>query len=144
MLPPTSSTLPSWLAKCLHPAAHSARDCAGQQVAGHHFELRAGKRDIQVVRAILAHCNKGQVQLCRRRGRKLLLCLFGFLFQPAHSCRVAGEVDADFFELGHSIFHDALIEVVTAQMGVAAGGKHRKGPVLDLDDGTSNVPPPRS
>ena len=39
------------------------------------------------------------------------------------------------FELGHGIFHDALIEVVTAQMGVAAGGKHRKGPVLDLDDG---------
>ena len=110
--------------------------CAGQQVAGHHFELRAGKRDIQVVRAVLAHCDKGQVQLCRRRCGKLLLCLFGFLFQPAHSRRLAGEVDAiRFFELGHGIFHDALIEVVTAQMGVAAGGKHRKGPVLDLDDG---------
>ena len=46
------------------------------------------------------------------------------------------EVDAvRLLELGHGILHDALVEVVAAQMGVAAGGKHRKSPVLDLDDG---------
>ena len=42
---------------------------------------------------------------------------------------------SDFFELCHGVFHDALVEVVAAEAGIAAGGQHRKGAVFDLDDG---------
>ena len=109
---------------------------AGQQIAGHHLELRAGQRDIQVVRPVLAHRDKGQVQLGRGRTGKLLLGLFRFLLQPSHGGGVAGQVDAvRLFEFCHRVLHDALVKVVAAQMGVAAGGQHRKGAVLDLDDG---------
>ena len=89
-----------------------------------------------MVRPVLAHRDKGQVQLSGGRTGKLFLGLFRFLLQPSHGGRVAGQVDAvRLFELGHSVLHDALVEVIAAQMGVAAGGKHRKGAVLDLDDG---------
>ena len=64
------------------------------------------------------------------------MAFFRFLLQPSHGGGVAGQVDAvRLFELGHSVLHDALVKVVAAQMGVAAGGQHRKGAVLDLDDG---------
>ena len=109
---------------------------AGQQVAGHHLELRAGERQIQMVGAVFAHRNEGQVQLCAQRAGQLLLGLFGLLFQAAHGGGVAAQVDAvGFLELRHRILHDPLIEIIAAQMGVAAGGQHREGAVLDLDDG---------
>ena len=89
-----------------------------------------------MVRPVLAHRDKGQVQLGRGRTGKLLLGLFRFLLQPSHGSGVAGQVDAvRLFELCHRVLHDALVKVVTAQMGVAAGGQHRKGAVLDFDDG---------
>ena len=121
---------------CIPQGILHGSHCAGQQVAGHHLKLRAGQRKVQMVRAVLAHRNERQVQLCGRRTGKLLLGLFGLFLQAAHGSGVAAEVDAvRLLELCHGILHDALVEVVTAQMSVAAGGKHRKGPVLDLDDG---------
>ena len=109
---------------------------AGQQIAGHHLELRAGQSDIQVMGPVLAHRDKGQVQLGGGRTGKLLLGLFRLLLQPSHGGGVAGQVDAvRLFELRHRVLHDALVKVIAAQMGVAAGGKHRKGAILDLNDG---------
>ena len=88
------------------------------------------------MRAILADGNEGQVQLGRRCAGQLLFGFFGFFFQAAHGGGVAGEVDAvGFFELRHSVFHDPLVKVVAAQIGIAAGGQHGEGSVLDLDDG---------
>ena len=108
----------------------------GQQVTGHHLELRAGQRQIQMVGAVLAHRDEGQVQLRGGCTGQLLLGLFRFLLQAAHSSRIAGEVDAvGLLELGHSVLHDALVKVIAAQMGVAAGGQHCKSTVLDLNDG---------
>ena len=87
------------------------------------------------MRPVLAHRDKGQVQLSRGRTGKLLLGLFRLLLQPSHGGGVAGQVDAvRLFELRHRVLHDALVKVIAAQMGVAAGGKHRKGAVLDLND----------
>ena len=88
------------------------------------------------MRPVLTHRDKGQVQLGRGRTGKLLFGLFRFFLQPSHGGGVAGQVDAvRLFELGHRVLHDALVKVVAAQMGIAAGGQHRKGAVLDLDDG---------
>ena len=109
---------------------------AGQQVAGHHLELRTGQRDIQMMRAILAHGDKGQVQLGRGRTGKLLFSLFRLFLEPPHGRGILCQVDAvRLAELCYRIFHDALVKIVTAQMSVAAGGQHGKGTVLDLDDG---------
>ena len=65
-----------------------------------------------------------------------ILGLFGLFFQASHGGGVAGEVDAvRFLELCHGVFHDALVEVVAAQMGVAVGGQNFGDAVAHLDDG---------
>ena len=108
---------------------------AGQQVTGHHLKLGAAQAQIQMVRAILAHRDKRQVQLGGKRTGKLLLCLFRFLLQAAHGGGVLGQIDAvRSAELRHSPLNDALVKVIAAQMGIAAGGQHRKGAVLDFND----------
>ena len=108
----------------------------GQQVAGYHFELGAGESQVEMVGAVLAHCDEGEIELGREGAGQLLLGLFSLFLQAAHGGGVAGEVDAvRFLELCHRVLHDALVEVVTAQTGIAAGSQHREGAVLDLDDG---------
>ena len=88
-----------------------------------------------MVGAILAHRDKRQVQLGGKRTGKLLLGLFRFLLQAAHGGGVLGQIDAvRSAELRHSPLNDALVKVIAAQMGIAAGGQHRKGAVLDLND----------
>ena len=85
---------------------------------------------------VLAHRDERQVELGRRGAGKLFFGLFGLFFQPAHGGRVPGQVDAvGFLELGHSVFHNALVKVVAAQVGVAAGGQHRERAVFNLNDG---------
>ena len=107
-----------------------------QQVSGHHLELGPGDGQVEVVGAVLADGDKGQVQLSGRRAGQFFLGFFGFLFQAAHCGRVTGEVDAvGFFELRHSVLDDALVEVVAAEVGVAAGRQNGEGAVLDLNDG---------
>ena len=107
-----------------------------QQVAGHHLELGAGDGQIEVVGAVLAHSDEGQIELGREGAGQLFLGLFGLFFQASHGGGVAGEVDAvRFLELCHGVFHDALVKVVAAEAGIAAGGQHRKSAVFDLDDG---------
>ncbi len=70
-----------------------------------------------------------------KRAGKLLLGLFRFLLQAAHGGGVLGQIDAvRSAELRHSPLNDALVKVIAAQMGIAAGGQHRKGAVLDLND----------
>src|SRR5699024_7771066 len=109
---------------------------AGQQVAGHHLELGAGQGGVDVVGAVPAHCDKGQVDLGRGRAGQLLLGLFRLFFQAAHGGGVTGQVDAvGLFELLHQPVHNTGVEVVAAQPGVAAGSQHCEGAVLDLDDG---------
>ena len=79
---------------------------------------------------------KGRLSWAERALDSSFLAFFGLFFQASHGGGVAGEVDAvRFFELCHGVFHDALVEVVAAEAGIAAGGQHRKGAVFDLDDG---------
>ena len=111
-------------------------DGAGEQVSRHHLELRPGDREIQMMGPVLAHRDERQVELGRRGAGKLFFGLFGLFFQPAHGGRVPGQVDAvGFLELGHGVFHNALVKVVAAQVGVAAGGQHRERAVFNLNDG---------
>ena len=91
-----------------------------------------------MVRAVLAHCDKGQVQLCRRRGRKLLLCLFGFLFQPAHSCRVAGEVvinEPTAAAVAYGLDNEAAQKILVYDLG---GGTFDVS-IIEIEDGTFTV-----
>ena len=89
-----------------------------------------------MVGAVLPHRDEGQVELGAGRAGKLLLRLFGLFLQAAHGGGVAAQVDAvGLLELRHGVLHDPLVEVVAAEVGVAAGGQHREGAVLDLDDG---------
>ena len=56
------------------------------------------------------------------------------------------QIDAVFLlELVGDVVDQALVEVVAAQMGVAAGGQNLEDAVADFHQAdTSKVPPPRS
>ena len=111
-------------------------DGAGQQVGGHHLKLGAAEGGVDVVGAVFAHRDEGQVDGGRRRAGQLLFGLFGLFLQPAHGGGVPRQVDAvGLFELLHQPVDDPPVEVVAAKAGVAAGGKDGEGAVLDLDDG---------
>src|SRR5699024_12365132 len=69
-----------------------------------------------------------------------------FLLTPGHSFHVSSYTPPptpttsslslhDALPILHQPVHNAGVEVVAAQPGVAAGGQHREGAVLDLDDG---------
>ena len=121
---------------CIPQGVVHRLDGAGQQVAGHHLKLRTGQGGVDVMGAILAHRDKGQIDLGRGGAGQLLLGLFGLLFQAAHGGGVPGQVDAvGLFELLHQPVHNPGVKVVAAQPGIAPGGQHREGAVLDLNDG---------
>ena len=65
---------------------------------------------------------------------KLLFRLFGFLPQTLHGHTIAGQVHPVFgAEVFHQPVHDAGVEIVAAQVVVAAGGQHLDDAVPDLD-----------
>src|SRR5690606_10869389 len=105
------------------------------QVRRQLVKLRAGQVDIQVQRAVGPLSDKGQVDIGLHQARKLDLGLFGSVSQALHRRAVLGEVDAVFLlKLRHQVIDDPLVEVVAAQVVVAAGGLDFKDAVAQLED----------
>ena len=74
-------------------------------------------------RAIGACGNKGQVDVGVHHAGQLDLGFFGRFTQTLHRHFICGQVNAVFFFkfAGHP-FHNAVVKVVAAQMGIAVGG----------------------
>ena len=86
---------------------------------------------------LTAHLHdEGQGDIRHFRGGKLLLGLLGSLADAHHRGGILRQVSAvRTHELAAHPLHDALVEVIAAQVVVAAGGQHLDHAVADLDDG---------
>ena len=106
-----------------------------EQVARELLELRAGEREVEVQRTVARRRDERQVHggLLQRRQLDLRL-LRGFL-EPLHGHLVGTEVDAvRVLELGDEPVDDALVPVVTAEVGVAGGRLHLEHTLAEVED----------
>ena len=105
-------------------------------MTGQLVELRAGQRDVQMLRAGRVGGDIGEVDVAGGHAGELDLRLLGGLLQALHGDLVTGEVDAvGALELADEVLHDALVEVVAAQTVVARRGQHLDHAVVDLQNG---------
>jgi hypothetical protein len=85
---------------------------------------------------VLVAGDEGQVDLVVGHVIERLLGLLGALPQPLDGEHVLGQIDALLLlELVHQVLEHGLIEVLTAEEGVAVGGNDLAHAVADLEDG---------
>ena len=105
-------------------------------MGGQLVELSPAEGHVQVLRAAGVGGDIGQVDGGGGDAGQLDLCFLGGLLQPLHSHLIAAQVDAlRLLELGHQVFHDALVKVVAAQTVVARGSQNLNDAVADLQHG---------
>ena len=103
---------------------------------GQLLELGAGERLYQVLGHTANGHDIGQVDFGRGGTRELDLGFLGSLLQALHGHGVAREVGTlVVLELLYEPVDNHLVEVVTAQVGVAVGGEHFKHTATELEDG---------
>ena len=103
---------------------------AHEEVVDHLLELGAGELADEVLGSAGVGGDEGQVDLGLDGGGELDLGLLRGVFEAleGHLVALGAEVEALLaFEFGDEPLHDALVDVVAAEVGVAVGG-------LDLDD----------
>ena len=106
------------------------------QVVGELVELRAGERDVEVLRAVRVRGDVRQVDVGAGHAGEVALGLLGGLTQALHGNAVRGEVDAvGLFEFVHQPAGDALVKVVAAEAVVARRGEDLDDAVAYLEDG---------
>ena len=99
------------------------------------LELRAGDGDVHVVRAVPVLAQEREHDLRAHLRGELLLRLLGGLAHAQHRRGIAREIDLfRLFEFGDEVVGQPLIEVVAAEVVVAAGGQHLDDAVADLDE----------
>ena len=119
--------------------AHRLANRAGRaldEVGGQVVELRARERQVHVLRAVLVGRDEREVYRGARRRRELPLGLLGGLDEPLGGHLVLGEVYAlGPPELGGHPLDDLGVEVVAAEMVVAARGLDLEDALAELQDG---------
>ncbi len=96
-----------------------------KQIAHQLLEARARQLLLHVDGAVRARRDKGQVDLRLHHLRELDLGLFRGFLQALQRHFVFAEVDAVLFlEFVDQPVHDALVDVVAAEVGVTVGGLH--------------------
>ena len=99
------------------------------------LELRARDRRRQVLGPRRVGGDERQVDLRRRRRGELDLRALSRLVEPLQRLRVVAQVDAGVvFELVREVVDDPLVEVVAAEVTVAAGGADLDHAVADIED----------
>src|ERR687894_237769 len=119
--------------------AHRLAHRAGRpldEVGGQVVELRAAERKVHVLRAVLVGGDEGEVDRGARRRGELPLGLLGGLDEALGGHLVLGEVYAlGLQELRDHPLDDLCVEVVAAEVVVAAGGLDLEDPLAELEDG---------
>ncbi len=105
------------------------------EVGGELLELRPRELQVEVLRALVGGRDEGEVDRRLLDGRQLDLGLLGRLLQALQGHLVVREVDAlGVLEGLDEPVDDALVPVVTAEMGVARGRLHLEDAFSDLED----------
>ena len=111
-------------------------DRALDQVVDQLFQPGAGQLDDHVLGAAGVRRDEGQIDFCFLRGGQLDLGAFCRFFQPLEGHAILAEIDALILpEFIDEPIHDAEIEVVAAQIGVAVGGFDLEDAFADLEHG---------
>ena len=105
------------------------------QIRGQFVELGAGDGDVQMLGAGGVRGDERQVDVDAHQAGQFDLGLLSGFLQALQGHAVLAQVDAVFLlELGSDVVDQAVVEIVAAQMGVAAGGQHFKHAVADLHE----------
>ena len=105
------------------------------QIGRHLFEFGAGQVHVQMFRAIGACSDERQVDVGGHHAGQFDLGFFSSLAQTLHGHLVVGQVDAAFFfEFRYHPVHDAVVEVVAAQVGIAVGSLYFEDAVTQFQD----------
>ena len=121
-------------ASVCHCLLHGA-DSRFNQMRGQLIELCTRQRHVQMLRAGCVGRNIRQVDVRGSHAGQFDLRLLGRFLQTLHRDLVVREVNAlCLLEFVHEVLHDALIEVVAAQMGVAVGGQNLDHAVADIQN----------
>src|SRR5215211_9078522 len=111
------------------------------EVRGKVVELRPAQRQVQVLGAVLVRGDERQVDRGARGRRELSLGLLGRLDEPLGRHLVFREVYAlALLELRDHPLDDLGVEVVAAEVVVAARGLDLEDPVSELEDGDVERP----
>src|SRR3972149_1256230 len=106
------------------------------QVADELLELGAAEGDVEVLGAGGVGGDEGEVDLRLHDGGELHLRLLRALLEALQGHAVLAQVSRlALLELLDQPVHDALVEVVAAEVGVAGGGLDVEGAFADLQDG---------
>ena len=108
-------------------------DGAARQIIDQAFQLGARQAHVQVLWPARVRSDKGQVDLGAQGGRKLDLRFLSRFFQALQRLTILPQVNAVFpAELIGYPIDDAVVEVVSAQVGIAVGRLDFKDAVRDL------------
>src|SRR6185436_5142477 len=106
------------------------------QVVNQLFKFRAGQFHHQVFRSIGIRGDEGQIDLRFLRRGEFDLGPFRRFFQTLEGHTVFSKIDAlIFLEFIDQPIHDALVEVVTAEVGIAVGRLDFEDAIADLENG---------
>mmetsp|Transcript_860 Transcript_860/g.2099 ORF Transcript_860/g.2099 Transcript_860/m.2099 type:complete len:714 (-) Transcript_860:79-2220(-) len=109
---------------------------AVQKIGAHLLKLRASNCGLNVLGSSVGGGDKGEGQAGLRGRRQLHLGLLGRLCQTLQRLAIFQQVNAlVLLELVREEINNALVEVIAAQVGVAAGGQDLKHAVSHLQDG---------
>src|SRR3984893_14850868 len=111
-------------------------DRALDQVVDQCFQLGAGELDGKVLRPVLIRRDERQIHLGLSGARELDLGLLGGILEPLQSKAILAQIDTILFaEFVSQIIHDPLVEILTAEEGVAVGRFDLEHAVADLENG---------
>jgi len=109
---------------------------AVEQIGHELLETSPRQLFLQVNRAARAGCDEGKVDLGLHHLGQLDLGFFRRFLQALQSHAVFTEVDVvGFFEFVDKPVHDALVDVVAAEVGVTVGGFYLDDAAADFEHG---------
>jgi hypothetical protein len=134
--PPTSTTSDIGCLQASVLQRSIARfDRALDQVVDQRFQLRARQLDVEVLRPVLICGNERQIDVGLGGAGKFDLGLFGGILESLQRQPVLAQIDALFLaEFVGQIIHDPLVEILTAEEGVAVGRLDLEHTVADLEN----------
>ena len=127
--------IPGGLAGIVEGLLHGL-ERAPQEVAHELLELGPAEAEVEVLGTARVGGDEGQVDLRLLDAGELDLGLLRLRLETLEGLAVLAQVDAfGLPELVDEPVDDAVVEVVTAEVGVAVRAEHLEGAVADLEDG---------
>ena len=119
-------------ARIAHRLTHG-RQRLFNQISGQFVELRAGDGYIQMLRTGCIRGDEGQIYVYAHQTGKFDLRLFSGFLQTLQRHTILTQIDVVFLlEFFRDVVDQALVEIIAAQMGIAAGRQYFEDAVADF------------